>query len=511
MGVRNGWREGLIGAGLSLFVIVIGVTTLTGTLLDDWFKLGTKSVGAWLVLLLIAYVVGSSAARRIEPATWPAALSAGVTAGLVHAVPAALLCGALGQLVANGVDLRQMLVQLTPPAIGLLTLGRSPVVAGVIMGAALFAASLAGAILARLRLRLGERLGLRSAVATARERLLETPMARSRYARPALVGLALILVLAMPFVLGQYWNYNLGTVGIYVILGLGLNVVVGMAGLLDLGYVAFFAVGAYTVAILTAPAPVDLGMSFWVALPVGVALACLAGVLLGIPVLRMRGDYLAIVTLGFGEIIRILVRSEGLMGFTGGPRGIRAVAQPILFGKNIGSEFYFMYFIIAGILLVMFFTRRLENSKVGRAWRAMREDETVAEAMGIYTLKYKLLAFATGAAFAGLSGVIFASRNAFTGPEDFTLLVSINVLALVIVGGMGSIPGVVIGALVLKGLPELLRQLQDYRILVFGALLVIMMIVRPQGLWPASRAMMERAKEAQAGERCDIEPPGDAQ
>jgi len=217
-------------------------------------------------------------------------------------------------------------------------------------------------------------------------------------------------------------------------------------------------------------------------------------------VLRMRGDYLAIVTLGFGEIIRILVRSEVLMGFTGGPRGIRAVAQPALFGQNIGNEFYFMYFILAGILLVIFVTRRLANSKVGRAWRAMREDETVAAAMGIYTLKYKLLAFATGAAFAGLSGVIFASRNSYTGPEDYTLLVSINVLALVIVGGMGSIPGVILGALVLKGLPELLRELQDYRILFFGALLVVMMIVRPQGLWPAGRAMMERRRPPQPDE-----------
>ena len=497
MRVRSGLREGLIAGGIGIFIILLGVTNLVGALLDDWFKLGSKSVGAWLILLLIAFLAGRSAVRRVEPASWASALLAGAMASAIQALLVAALVGLLGQLISSGADLRQWLVQLSESALGLLTLGRAPLMAGLVMLAALFAAGMAGAILARLRLRVGERAGLRTRWAAARQRLLAVPpvasAAQSRFMRPALITLAVILILSMPFFLNQYWNYNLGTVGIYVILGLGLNVVVGMAGLLDLGYVAFFAVGAYTVAILTAPAPNNIMLSFWAALPIGIALACLAGVLLGIPVLRMRGDYLAIVTLGFGEIIRILVRSEVLMDFTGGPRGIRAVAQPTLFGRHLGNEFYFMYFILAGILLAIFATRRLENSRLGRAWRAMREDETVAQAMGIHTLKYKLLAFGTGAAFAGMSGVVFASRNSYTGPEDFTLLVSINVLALVIVGGMGSIPGIILGALVLKGLPELLRQLQDYRILVFGALLVIMMIVRPQGLWPAGRTRMERA------------------
>ena len=298
-----------------------------------------------------------------------------------------------------------------------------------------------------------------------------------------------------PFFSGQYWNYTLGTVGIYVILGLGLNIVVGLAGLLDLGYVAFFAIGAYAVAILTAPAPHNIGMSFWLVLPIGVVLAAIAGVLLGIPVLRMRGDYLAIVTLGFGEIIRILSKSDVLTSFTGGPRGIRSVGGPSFFGLDLNNEFYFMYFILIGIALAAFITYRLQHSRVGRAWMAMREDQDVAEAMGIHVLRYKLLAFAIGAAFAGFSGVLFASRNKFTGPEDFVLLVSINVLCLVIIGGMGSIPGVVVGALVLKGLPEILRQLSDYRMLAFGALLVVTMIVRPEGLWPSSRRRMELADE----------------
>jgi branched-chain amino acid transport system permease protein len=307
-----------------------------------------------------------------------------------------------------------------------------------------------------------------------------------------LVLVAVILLVA-PQVIGQYWNYTMGTVGIYVLLGLGLNIVVGFAGLLDLGYVAFFAIGAYTVGLLTAAEPHGLMLSFWVALPIGVLIAALSGILLGIPVLRMRGDYLAIVTLGFGEIIRILAKSDVLTDFSGGPRGVRDIA-PGLFGAAVSKADYFMYFmylILLGIALVAFVTNRLQNSRTGRAWMAMREDEDVAEAMGVFTLKYKLLAFAIGAAFAGLGGAIYASRNQFVGPEDFTLLVSINVLCLVIIGGMGSIPGVIVGALVLKGMPEILRELDEYRMLFFGALLIFMMIVRPEGLWPSKRRQME--------------------
>jgi branched-chain amino acid transport system permease protein len=216
----------------------------------------------------------------------------------------------------------------------------------------------------------------------------------------------------------------------------------------------------------------------------------------------MRGDYLAIVTLGFGEIIRILAKSDALTGFTGGPRGVRAVAGPELFGASLASTLHFMYLILLGIVLAVFVISRLQNSRVGRAWMAMREDEDVAQAMGIYTLKYKVQAFAISAAFAGLGGVIFASRNKFTGPEDFTLLVSINVLCLVIIGGMGSIPGVLVGALVLKGLPEILRELSDYRMLAFGALLVIMMILRPEGLWPSTRDRMElQGQEGQLSDK----------
>jgi branched-chain amino acid transport system permease protein len=321
----------------------------------------------------------------------------------------------------------------------------------------------------------------------------------------ALFGLLALALLIIPLFLNSYWVFILGTVGIYVLIGLGLNIVVGFAGLLDLGYVAFYAVGAYTVAILTAPAPkaVIWGFewSFWIALLIGIVLAGIAGMLLGIPVLRLRGDYLAIVTLGFGEIIRVLAKSDALTWFTAGPQGIPTVGKPTLFGrpfaeisvggKALGDPLSFLYFIILGIALAIFISQRLQNSRVGRAWVAIREDETVAQAMGINTFYYKLLAFGIGAAFAGLGGVLFASRNGFTGPEDFVLMVSINVLSLVIVGGMGSIPGVIVGAFILKGMPEILRELDDFRIIAFGALLVIMMLVRPQGLWPSARRRLE--------------------
>jgi branched-chain amino acid transport system permease protein len=313
----------------------------------------------------------------------------------------------------------------------------------------------------------------------------------SRYTRFVVYGILLLLVFLLPLRVGQYWNYTIGTIGIYVLLGLGLNIVVGLAGLLDLGYVAFFAIGAYTMALLTAPQPHHLMWSFWIALPLGILLAALTGLLLGAPVLRMRGDYLAIVTLGFGEIIRILSKSDVLTPFTGGPGGVKSIGFPTLFGKPFNSQSDFVYLIFLAVLLIIFVTNRLQNSRVGRAWEAMREDETVSRAMGINTLTQKLLAFAIGAAFAGLGGALFASRNLFTGPEDHNFMVSINVVAVVIVGGMGNIPGVIAGALVLKGLPEVLRQLDDYRILVFGALLIVMMLWRPAGLIPSARRKMD--------------------
>ena len=497
MNVRSLLREGWVMGAIMVIVVLLGLNGLAGTIVAGWLGIESLVVGSWILLFALVISAGAKALEHVDDPTSNQVLPAGLLIGAAAGLMMAILTGIMTALSASGAEVRKWLVQMTDEAIRLLSFGLPPLLAALLMLILMTLGGMGGAALAQSWKRhdWGKKISAR--FAGARDAVKKSQIVhkveteqRSRYIA---YGVAAALMFFAPFVLGQYWNYTLGTVGIYVILGLGLNIVVGLAGLLDLGYVAFFAIGAYTVAILTAPTPHNIGMSFWLVLPIGILLAAISGVLLGVPVLRMRGDYLAIVTLGFGEIIRILSKSDVLTGFTGGPRGIRSVGGPTLFGLDLNNEFYFMYLILIGIVLAAAVTNRLQHSRVGRAWMAMREDQDVAEAMGIHVLRYKLLAFAIGAAFAGFSGVLFASRNKFTGPEDFVLLVSINVLCLVIIGGMGSIPGVVVGALVLKGLPEILRQLSDYRMLAFGALLVVTMIVRPEGLWPSGRRRMELA------------------
>jgi len=315
------------------------------------------------------------------------------------------------------------------------------------------------------------------------------------------IALGVVVLLSLPINLGPYLTEVMDIVGIFILMGLGLNIVVGFAGLLDLGYVAFFAIGAYTMALLTSTG--DLGIAqipFWVALPFCVLAATLAGVILGVPVLRMRGDYLAIVTLGFGEIIRVLVGSDLMKEVLGGAQGILRIGRPTIpipeflqetISKGAPSFIFvqpkeFYYLILIGCLLAVFVSIRLRDARAGRNWMALREDEDVAEAMGIRLVSTKLLAFGFGAAFGGLAGALFASRISSIFPHSFQLLISINVLSLIIVGGIGSIPGVVVGALFLVGLPELLREFQEYRLLMYGALLIVMMLMRPEGLWPSA-------------------------
>jgi len=501
--LQKGLRTGTIFGLIILFLYMIGFTTIMSALLGDFLDLKGPSVGAGSVpgLVVLIGLIGlwagavASQSGDLSEDTWLKALVGGLAAGVISGLILALLAVVLNSL-EDVARIRQYLVQISPQTINLFLLGRETGMAVAPLYLALMTASgLLGAALSRL---LG-RGRLRTAIASRRDAaekaLFSIPFLKKeegrRILRLSIFAVLLALLFLMPQRLGQYWNFTLGTVGIYVLMGLGLNIVVGLAGLLDLGYVAFFAVGAYTIGLLTAPQPHGIMWDFWAVLPLGIVIASIAGILLGIPVLRLRGDYLAIVTLGFGEIIRVLARSDLLASFAGGPQGIRNIGGPSLFGNPLNSERAFMYFIIISIILVIFITTRLERSSVGRAWIAMREDETVAQAMGINTYRAKLLAFAIGAAFAGLGGVLFASRNQYTSPEDHSLLVSINVLALVIVGGMGSIPGVILGALALKGLPEMLRQLEDYRILAFGALLVVMMILRPEGLWPSTRRKIE--------------------
>ncbi len=314
--------------------------------------------------------------------------------------------------------------------------------------------------------------------------------------------LILVFILfILPQVLGLFLSEVFTIVGLYVLLGLGLNIVVGYAGLLDLGYVAFFAIGSYTVAVLTSPELGFLNLTFWQALPFAVLFGILSGVLLGIPVLKMRGDYLAIATLGFGEIIRILVLSDFLRPWLGGAQGIGKIPKASIAGFEFSGPEQIYYLILAGCLLVAFFLLRLRDSRLGRAWMAMREDEDVAQAMGINLVATKLLAFATGAGFSAISGAIFATKLSSVYPHSFNVMISINILCVIIVGGMGSIPGVIVGAAALVGLPELLREFAEYRLFVYGAALVAMMLLRPEGLWPEAvhrREFHEKEKESES-------------
>ncbi|MDQ2694137.1 MAG: high-affinity branched-chain amino acid ABC transporter permease LivM, partial [Pseudomonadota bacterium] len=332
--------------------------------------------------------------------------------------------------------------------------------------------------------------------------------------RPYLLGALVVLALVWPFTpLASRGAIDIATLAlIYVMLGLGLNIVVGFAGLLDLGYVAFYAVGAYTYALLAQ----HFGFSFWMALPVCVLLAAGAGGLLGFPVLRLRGDYLAIVTLGFGEIIRILLNN--LDRLTGGPDGIGNIPKPTLLGLEFarrpsdpdGTTFHqfiapvmdlnyssehtviFLYLLaLVLVLFVLFVINRLIRMPIGRAWEALREDEIACRSLGLNPTVIKLSAFTLGASTAGFAGAFFAARQGFINPESFTFIESAIVLAIVVLGGMGSQVGVILAAIVMTVLPEVAREFSEYRMLIFGLVLVLMMIWRPQGLLPAVRPHKE--------------------
>jgi branched-chain amino acid transport system permease protein len=325
----------------------------------------------------------------------------------------------------------------------------------------------------------------------------------------AKVGLfvAILAILSiLPLLLGTVISEVLGQVMIYALLGLGLNIVVGYAGLLDLGYVAFFAFGAYTTGVLTgaflntttgaATPALSADLNFFVAVWIVALLAAGVGLLIGAPVLRLRGDYLAIVTLGLGEIVSVITASKWAQPLIGGPQGMRGVTKAEVFGLNFqDNSQHFYYLALAFVLLAAFVSWRLSTSRIGRAWNAMREDEQVADAMGISTTKFKLLAFALGGAIGSLGGALFAVSIGSLTPASFEFTVSITALAVVILGGLGSIPGVLVGALVLIGLPGLLREFEEYRALIYGSALVAIMILRPQGLIPNVRRSRELEEE----------------
>ncbi len=335
---------------------------------------------------------------------------------------------------------------------------------------------------------------------TVKSKVDALPAGQQRTIKLAGALLIVFVLLILPKILGLFLSEVLTIVGLYVLLGLGLNIVVGFAGMLDLGYVAFFAVGSYVVAILTSPELGFFNMGFWSALPIVVVAGVFSGFLLGVPVLKMRGDYLAIATLGFGEIIRILVLSDWLRPWIGGAQGIGQIPNISIAGYTFTTPQQVYYFILAGCLLVGFISWRLRDSRLGRAWMAVREDEDVAQAMGINLVATKLMAFATGAGFSALSGAIFATKIGSVYPHSFNVIVSINIICLIIVGGMGSIPGVIVGSFALVGLPELLREFAEYRLLVYGAALVAMMLLKPEGLWPDVKRQRELHLEEEEDE-----------
>ncbi len=311
-------------------------------------------------------------------------------------------------------------------------------------------------------------------------------------------GLLIILLLALPWLVGRFLSDVLVTISLYVLMGLGLNVAVGMAGLLDLGYLTNFAVGAYVTGILVSTGPQGIAanggpafFNLWWLIPIALLSAMLTGFVFALPVLRMRGDYLAIATLGFGEIIAKLALSDALKPYIGGAQGILFVPKPVFFGIPLDDPENLYYVGLAACLFMLYVTNRLQNSRIGRQWGAIREDEDVAGAMGIDTTRTKVIAFTLSAAAGGLAGAIFATKVGTVFPNSFTVIVSINVLSLIIVGGMGSIPGIVVGAAALVGLPEILREFSEFRFLIYGALLVTMMLTRPEGLWPSEARRRE--------------------
>jgi branched-chain amino acid transport system permease protein len=528
-------KSGVAGGGIAVFLSMVGMVEASS---QRFIVPGVISLGQ--TLLLLAFIYGAyRAVQELSKGEQgrPSSLllvTGGATAGLVSSVMLAVLV-----LVGNAIDLRTVFIRTSPALFDLLTLGQGvplglllllvvgaaagALVTGIyllpdryqravtvglaaipvisILDSALFAGSglewwLAGILF--LAVAAGSYVWSGSQT-TVRARVDALSPARKRTMRAGSWVLAAAIVAALPL-LGSYPSEVLDLVGIYALMGLGLNIVVGFAGLLDLGYVAFFALGAYTIAVLTSPEIAWTGfhLSFWAALPIAVGVATLAGIILGIPVLGMRGDYLAIVTLGFGEIIRLVVLSDWLKPYIGGSNGITQIAKPVIGPIVFKTQPTLYYPIIAGCLIAAFVALRTKYSRLGRAWMAVREDEDVAQAMGIDLVRTKLMAFATGAAFAGLAGALFATKLTSTYPQSFNLMVSINVLCLVIVGGMGNIPGVIVGALFLVGLPEILREFSEYRLLLYGAALVLMMLNRPEGLLPEARRKLE-LHEAEGG------------
>jgi len=538
---------GLIAGGTVVFVSLVGMVEALGVRV---IVVGVIDFGR-LLLLLIGFVAGYQVARRDGGAGAPVVLLRGLVTGAVTGVGLAALL-----LLGSVVNLRGMFINASPVLFEIISFGRGTAAAPVVVAAGALAGLLGAAatfLPSAVRGPLGAGLTAAITVGLFQELLqiiLQEGSVRNalrefifvpeglpprgalgiflsvsavsvvwRWRRPAvqgwvagrppqarrvlrwlLLGLAVALALVMPLAGGLFISQVLVLVGLYTLMGLGLNLEVGFAGLLDLGFVAFFAIGAYTVALLTSTSQYGIAhWSFWAAVPVALVVSLIAGLLFGLPILRIRGDYLAIATLGFGEIIRLLVLSDALRPWLGGSQGVVSIPKPMIGAFEFSGPTQIYYITLVASALIAFVGARLRDSRLGRAWMAMREDEDVAEAMGINLVNVKLLAYGIGGAFAGMGGAIFAVLLGSIFPHSFSLLISINVLALIIVGGMASLPGVVVGSLFLVGLPELLREFSDFRFLVYGAALIIMMQVKPEGLWPAAAVRRELHKDEPVG------------
>jgi branched-chain amino acid transport system permease protein len=535
--LRSSVFIGLIFGLIALHLAIVGLLPMLN---QRWIIVGTLSLGHG-TLLAIGLGAGAFAARH-QAQLLATVLRAGL-AGAIAAMPMAVLA-----TVMLHVDLRWMFIALSPDLLHMLTFGLAvpPGLALLVIGAGIL--GMAGCLLSWVPMWLRHALiwGCATVViagvfqeliqimlqandwTTSIQDILYTwegltpqgavilslagvvagggvELLRARTAlhgdqsaqvirRRRTINMAILLavLIVFPLVAGSYVGQVMMLVGLYILMGMGLNLEVGLAGLLDLGFVAFFAVGAYTTAILTADSSHALAsytvlpsLTIWEAMPISVLMAVIVGVAFGIPVLGVRGDYLAVATMGLGEIVRVLVASDFAAPLLGGAQGILQIPRPALGTLVLNDPVQLFYVTLAAAMIAAWFAWRLENSRLGRAWMALRDDEDVAQALGINLVKVKLLAYGLGAAFAGLAGSIFATMLGAIYPSSFQLLISINVLALIIVGGMGSLPGVVVGAAVLIGLPELLREFGEYRYLFYGAALVIMMRVRPEGLWPS--------------------------
>ena len=552
---RRAIRIGLIGGGVAIYLALVGLVqrfeareVITGVI----------GVGRTL-LLIVAVAFGYVAAKPRSDAPGDASVAPRGVGDLVAGAVAGAITGALTAallLAGTAVSLRGVFVSASEALLDTLASGQGAalgsvilVVGGAILGAigasarrlpprlrgplfagllAMLLFSLFSPLLRQILFSLyiptdliyeGDGLTVPGAVIivalvaaavaaykrrgnVVRQKLEALPARQQSVAKGVLLLLLIAVLLYLPQILGVFLSEVVGTIGLFVLLGLGLNIVVGYAGLLDLGYVAFFAIGAYTTALLTSPAAAGgIEMNFWVAVPIVVVVSTIAGVLIGAPVLRLRGDYLAIVTLGFGEIIRLFVISNWAAPLTGGAQGILSIPDPTIGDIAFDDSQSIYYLILAFCLVTAFVAVRVSNSRIGRSWNAMREDEQVAEAMGISIIKTKLLAFGIGAAIGCLGGAFFAVKIGSIFPASFNLLVSIQVLALIILGGMGNIWGVIVGAAVLVGLPELLLEFAEFRLLFYGAILVAIMLVKPEGLVPSARRRRELHVEEAAEEQ----------